>query len=79
MLFIRPKKSQILPKIGWQQKNFKASKFHKNLWLIAWFPPHVKENEEKKRTLGLDDLLDNTDESSRHIVMYDKQMHQIST
>ena len=28
--------------------------------------------------MGFDTLLDNTDKSSKHIVMYDKQMHQIT-
>ncbi len=28
--------------------------------------------------MGLDDLLDNTEKNSQHIVLYDKQMHQIT-
>ncbi len=29
--------------------------------------------------MGLGDLLDNNDNSSKHIVMYDKQMHLITS
>ena len=33
---------------------------------------------DNKRPMGLDALLDNADKSSKHIIMYDKQMHQIT-
>ncbi len=33
---------------------------------------------KNKRPIGLDTLLDNTDESNKRIAMYDKQMHQIT-
>ncbi len=31
-----------------------------------------------KRPMGLDIMLDNTDKGSKHIVFFDKQMHQIN-
>ena len=36
------------------------------------------ENKQYKRPIGLDALLDDTDKSSKDIIMYDKQMHQIT-
>ncbi len=43
--------------------------------LILNIQPSVKFN--KKRPMGVYDLLNNTVRSSKHIVMYDKQMYQI--
>ncbi len=38
----------------------------------------ITEGKKSKRPMGLDVVLDNTDKSSKHSVVYDKQMHQIT-